>query len=141
MSISNSLSSKLPADYKEVLYWKITEKSSRLAMMNFLSIPLAFVFGAGFFIFVRLFGKSPKIALSNNEILIFIIGTIIVLALHEFVHGIAMQSFGAKPTYGFFLKGLMFYAKAPGYAFKRNQYITIVLGPLVILSILACMGS
>jgi len=32
----------------------------------------------------------------------------------------------------------MFYAKAPGHAFTRRQYLIIVLGPLVILSALAC---
>ncbi len=139
MFTSNSHSGKPPSNYKEVLYWKINEKSSRLVMMNLLSIPLALLFGIGFFIFVRMFGGSPKFALSNNDIFIFLTGIIIVIAFHEFVHGVAMQSFGAKPRYGFFLKGLMFYAKAPGYAFKRNQYISIVLGPLVLLSILACL--
>ena len=34
----------------------------------------------------------------------------------------------------------MFYAKAPGYTFQRNQYALIVLAPLVSLSVLMCMG-
>ena len=140
MSISDALSGKPPADYKEVLYWKTTEKASRTVIVNLLSIPLALVFGIGFFIFVRMFGKSPKFTLNDNELLIFIIGAIIVIALHEFVHGIAMQTFGGKAQYGFWGKGLMFYATAPGYAFKRNQYLFIILGPLVSLSILACCG-
>jgi len=137
---SNSLAGQPPSPYQQVLYWKIGEKSSRLVVVNLLSIPVAVVFGIGFFIFVRTLGGAPKFGLSNTEILIFLIGIIIVLALHEFVHGVLMQSFGAKPRYGFFVKGLMFYAKAPGYAFKRNRYIIIVLGPLVSLSILACLG-
>ncbi|MGD0707236.1 MAG: DUF3267 domain-containing protein [Anaerolineaceae bacterium] len=140
MPISNSVSGKPPSDYKEVLYWKISEKAGRIAMMNLLPIPLAVVFGISFFIFVRLFGNSPKFIWSDNEILIFLIGTIVVLVLHEFVHGLTMQAFGAKAKYGFWGKGLMFYAKAPGYAFKRNQYLIIILGPLVCLSILACCG-
>jgi hypothetical protein len=137
---SNSFAGQPPAHYQEVLYWKISEKSSRLVVAKLLSIPVAVVFGIGFFIFARTLGGSPKFGLNTNEILIFLIGIIIVLALHEFVHGILMQRFGAKPRYGFFVKGLMFYAKAPGYAFKRTQYLIIVLGPLVSLSILACLG-
>jgi hypothetical protein len=136
----NSPSGKPPSHYQEVLYWKISEKSGRLVLMNLLSIPLAVLFGIGVFIFVRLFGPSPKFAWSGTEILIFLIGVIAVLAMHEFVHGLIMQSFGAKPGYGFYLKGLMFYAKAPGYAFERWQYIILLLGPLVSLSVIACIG-
>jgi hypothetical protein len=140
MSISNSLSGKPPSNYREVLYWKINEKAGRIAMMNSLSIPLAIVFGIGFYIFVRMFGTSPKIIWDDNAIFIFLIGIPIVLLAHEFIHGVVMQSYGAKVKYGFWGQGLMFYAKAPGYAFKRYQYLIIVLGPLVILSILAGCG-
>lgn len=35
----------------------------------------------------------------------------------------------------------MFYAKAPGYAFKRNHYALIVLAPLLSLSVLFCLGT
>ena len=140
MFTSNAISGEPLSNYREVLCWKISEESSRLVMMNLLSIPLAVVFGIAFFLFVLMFGGLPQFALSDNGILIFLIGVVIVLALHEFVHSVLMQSFGAKPRYGFFAKGLMFYAKAPGHAFKRNQYILILLGPLVGLSILACFG-
>lgn len=140
MSTSNSLSEKPPSNYKEALYWKISDKPGRLVMINLLSIPLAVVSGIGFFIFVHVFGKSPKLTVSGKAILIFLIGIIAVLALHEFVHGVVMRSFGAKPKYGLYLQGLMFYAKAPGYAFKHNQYLLILLSPFVSLSILACLG-
>lgn len=136
----NSPFSKPPTGYNEVLYWKISEEPSRFVIMNILPILLAAVFGIGFFIFVRVFGGSPQLALSNQELLIFFIGIPIILALHEVVHGIVMQSFGAKPNYGFWKKGLMFYAKAPGYTFQRNQYALIVLAPLVSLSVLICLG-
>lgn len=140
MSIANSLSSKLPADYREVLYWKITETASRGVVVNLMSIPLALIFGAAFFVFARIFGKPPRFILSGGEMLVVLIGAIIVIVSHEFVHGIAMQMYGGKAQYGFWRKGLMFYATAPGHAFKRNQYIIIILGPLVSLSVLACCG-
>jgi hypothetical protein len=129
-----------PSGYMEALFWKINEEPSRFVIMNFLPILLAILFGIGFYIFIQVFGGSPKLALSNQELLIFLIGIPIVIALHEFVHGIVMQSFGARPKYGFWKKGLMFYAKAPGYAFKRNQYALIVLAPLLSLTVLICLG-
>lgn len=138
MSISSSV--KPPSGYQEVLYWKINDKAGRIAMMNYWSIPLAMVFGIGFFIFARLFGNPPKLTWSNHEIWIFVIGSLIVLGLHELVHGVAMLAFGAKAKFGFFGQGLMLYTKAPGYAFKRNPYLIVLLGPLVSLSILAGCG-
>jgi len=141
MSTSNIIPGKPPPEYKEVLYWKISDKTSRAIIMNLLSLPLAIVFGIGFFVFVNMFGKPQEI---NIEILnfglILIIGIIAIVILHELAHGIAMQAYGAQAKYGFIWKGLMFYATSPGYAFQRNQYIVIILAPLVSLSILACLG-
>ena len=141
MSISNNLPGKPPPDYKEVLYWKISEKASTTIIMNLLSIPLAIVFGIGFFIFANMFGKPQGITGGIlNFGLILIIGMIVVIALHEFAHGMAMKIFGAPVKYGFIWKGFMFYATSPGYAFQRNRYIVIILAPLVSLSLLACFG-
>ena len=137
----NSSLGEPPSSYNEVLYWKISEESSHLIIMNLLPILLTITFGIGFFIFIHVFGGSPRLALSNKEILIFLLGVPVILALHEFVHATVMQSFRAGPRYGFWKKGLMFYAKAPGYAFKRNQYALIVLAPLLGLSVLMCLGT
>ena len=91
--------------------------------------------------FVRIFGKPSEIrSVDSSEKLILLFGILLVIVLHEFAHGVAMQTFGARPKYGFIWKGLMFYATAPGYAFRRNQYIVVSLAPLVSLSILACCG-
>lgn len=136
----NSSLGKPPSSYNEVLYWKISEEPNRLVIMNLLPLLLAMIFGTCFFVFIQVFGGSPQLTLNNTDILIFLVGIPITLALHEFLHGIVMQSFGARPRYGFWRQGLMFYAKTPGYAFKRNQYALMVLAPLISLSILMGLG-
>lgn len=140
MSTANPLSGDPSSDYKEVLNWKITQKANHIVAMNLLAIPVALVSGVLFFMFARMVGKAQQITWSGNETLVFLIGSILVIALHEFVHAVAMQAFGAKPKYGFWRKGLMFYVKAPGHAFKRDQYVIILLSPLVGLSVLAVCG-
>lgn len=141
MSISKTVPGKPPPDYKEVLYWKISDKAGRTIIMNLLSIPLGLLVGVGFFIFINLFGKPGKITVSSWIFgLVFILGIILIIPLHEFAHGVAMKSFGAPVKYGFIWKGFMFYATSPGYAFQRNPYIVVLLAPLVSLSILACFG-
>ena len=140
MSPQNSPLGKSPSGYKEVLYWKINEEPRRFVILYFLPILLAILIGIGNYFFVQVFGGSPLLALNNQELLIFLVGIPIVLALHEFVHGFVMQSFGAIPRYGFWKRGLMFYAKAPGHYFKRNQYALIILAPLLSLSVFICLG-
>jgi hypothetical protein len=136
----NSRLGKPPSGYKEVLYWKINEEPSRLVVMNVLPMLLAILFGMGFYIFIQVFGGSPQLALSTRNLVIFLIGAPLLLAFHEFVHGIVMKSFGARPRYGFWMRGLMFYAKAPGYAFQRNQYTLMILAPLLSISVLMFLG-
>jgi Putative zincin peptidase len=141
MSIPNTFSGKPPSDYEEVLDWRIAQRTSRILVMNLLSIPLAFVFGIVFLIFVLMFGKPSEIlSTDSTKTAILLVGILPVVVMHELAHGVAMQTFGAQPKYGVIWKGLMFYATAPGYAFQRNQYIVISLAPLVSLSILACFG-
>jgi hypothetical protein len=60
--------------------------------------------------------------------------------VHEWVHGLAMQVYGARPKYGIIWKGLMLYATSPGFAYQRNQYLVVILAPLVVLTIMACLG-
>jgi hypothetical protein len=142
MQASNPLLGKAPADYEEVLFWKATQKASRIIIMNLLSIPLAIIFGIIFIDFVYMYGNPPEIVTgdSNNFLGVLLIGILLVVVLHELAHGIAMQTFGAKPKYGIIWKGLMFYATAPGHAFQRNQHLIISLAPLMSISILACLG-
>ena len=141
MSNSKTFSGELPVDYQAILHWRIAERASRILFMNLLSIPLAFVFGIFFFLFIRVFGKPPEIMpVDSIQTVVLLIGILMVFALHEVTHGIVMRFFGAQPKYGFIWKGLMFYATAPDYAFLRNQYLVVSLAPLVSLSILACFG-
>jgi len=141
MSSSDTFPGKPPADYQEVLYWRIAERIGRILVMNLLSIPLAFVFGIVFFFFISLFGKPPEfVSIDSIQSVVLLVGILLVFVLHEIAHGVAMAAFGAKPRYGVIWKGLMFYATAPGYAFPRDQYLVISLTPLVSLSILACFG-
>jgi len=130
-----------PFGYREILYWKISEKPSRLLLMNLLSVPLL---GLGLVIFFGLalvFRWLPSsFRLSIVHYLGLLVGLVLVLVLHELAHGIAMRLFGARPRYGVMWEKAMFFATAPGFAFPRRQYLVIALAPLVSLSLLAILG-
>jgi hypothetical protein len=142
MSDSSSQAGEIPLNYNEVLYWKIDQKIGRLVGLNLLAFPLTILFGAGFYLFVLVFGRPQEIH-SQGSILVvtlLMISMLLFLLLHECVHGIGMRIYGARPKYGFLWKGLMFYATASGYAFRRNEYLVIALAPLISLSLLVCCG-
>ncbi|MBK9007977.1 MAG: hypothetical protein CNIPEHKO_03563 [Anaerolineales bacterium] len=128
-----------PLGYAEALYWKIAEKTSRILIINLLSIPLAFVFGIVFFTIARVFGKSTGFFFGSAATTL-LFALLLTIIIHELIHGMTMQIFGARPKYGINWKGLMLYATAPGYAFQRNQYLVIVLAPLAAISLAACLG-
>ncbi len=125
-----------PANYIEAQHWRIAGQSGRLFRIHLLALPLAALFGLGFVLLARHL-STPKFEFGARDGVAFLVGVVVTLALHEGVHGAVMQMFGARPRYGFYAGGGMFYAKAPGHAFTRRQYLVIVLGPLVGLSVLA----
>lgn len=122
----------LPGEYHEALYWKISENRWRTILMNVVALIL-FVLSVGLFLTWREFWRpAPFELIFFAPDIFWLIGAVFAtLILHELVHGVAIRYFGARPKYGILWRGLMFYATAPGYAFKRNQYLVVALAPLI----------
>lgn len=59
---------------------------------------------------------------------------IIVLALHEGVHGLVFALLGGRPTFGTKLPFAL-YCGAPHQLFTRNAYLAVGLAPLVLISL------
>ena len=131
----------VPANYHEVLDWKITQGSWRLTVVNLIGLVAIVVFGILFFGWAALFrrlGVGPAVGI--NYLLILLAAIVIMLVAHEMVHGLAMAAFGARPRFGVLWQAMMAYTTAPGYAFRRNEYVVVITSPLVVLSLLALMG-
>jgi hypothetical protein len=61
--------------------------------------------------------------------------TIVMLVLHEAVHGVFFWFFTKnRPKFGF--KGAYAYAAAPGWYLPRNAYLVVGLAPLVVISLI-----
>jgi hypothetical protein len=130
-----------PSGYHQVLYWRLTEKLSRILLLNLLSIPLLILWAIVFSWLATSLGRMPRdgSVLQDAEWVPILLVLILIPVLHELVHGICMRIFGAHPQYGFLWKAMAFYATAPGYAFPRGQYLIIALAPLVVLSLAAVL--
>jgi hypothetical protein len=70
---------------------------------------------------------------------VFLLIQILVIILHEGVHGVMILLFGARLTFGIIPSGLMVYASSPGHAFPRNAYLWIAIMPLLVLDSLVLL--
>jgi hypothetical protein len=139
--MDNTPSASLPDQYQQVLYWRLTSSPARLILMQALAIPLFIISGLFFFQIALYLGKLPSsFSIDLNQVGFTLAAIIITIVLHEWLHGMTMKIFGAKPQYGFKWKQLLFYATCPGHAFQRNHYIVVALTPLVVLTILFVLG-
>jgi Putative zincin peptidase len=68
-------------------------------------------------------------------LVINIIGYLVILPLHELLHGTAFAFWGGKPHFGAKLP-LALYCGAKNQLFHRNQYLVVGLAPLVIITLI-----
>jgi nicotinate-nucleotide adenylyltransferase len=140
-STSDGAPGDVPAGYREVLYWRLTESRARLIWINLLAVPLAAAAWPIFFGIARAVGGPGVEALDGGwEVLALVVALLATLGLHELAHGLVMAAFGARPRYGVKLEAGALYATAPGHAFTRDQYLLVIFAPLVGLSLAAAAG-
>mgnify|MGYP003875609415 CR=1 FL=1 len=115
-----------------------------LVIMNLTAI--AFVIPAGLFfgqvlVWVRPGQAEEGLGLNTGlpagvfVLLIVLIFSILMLILHEGIHGLFFWIFTrSKPVFA--LKSLYAYAAAPEWYLPRNQYLVVSLSPLILISLL-----
>jgi len=130
----------LPNSYQEVLYWKLSHHNKLLIALNVAGLALLLVMSGVFMAWARLWHLSDAVSsVKVGQMLIVLISVVLVIVLHELVHGLALKAYGAHPKYGVIWRQMMFYATAPNYAFRRNAYLVIALAPLVGISVLSLL--
>lgn len=71
-------------------------------------------------------------------IMINILGSIIILPIHEALHGLAITFWGGKPHYGAKLPFAL-YCGAKNQLFHRNAYLVVALAPVVVITLAAIL--
>lgn len=82
---------------------------------------------------------NTSIVLPFQLIVDAIVALVLVMLVHELVHGVFFWRFaGQRPTFG--IKGLFPYAAAPsGVYFPRNQFLVVGIAPLVLLTLVGLL--
>lgn len=127
--------------YREVLDWRIRDKRWQVIVINLLallSLPVWLLLFGWFGVAIADMPLSGDLDLAGFGLLI--VAVLLMLVLHELLHGVAMRAAGARPRFGIMWKQAMVYATAPGHAFPRQVYLAIGLAPLVGISLVALLG-
>lgn len=127
----------LPEDYREVHHLGVNHWGT-LLWLSFLSLVPLVVSAVLVFTFGRFYHDNLGAPLVIGELpfalpswlgMIFVL---LVLPLHELIHGLAIRQCGHRPRYG--VKLLVLFATADGAYFRRDEFVRIALAPLVVIS-------
>jgi hypothetical protein len=103
------------------------------------------VFGGIFFFVLNLLAYdwhmhtlSPRVTLWGVMLwlIINVLGYLIILPIHEVIHGLVFLFWGGKPYFGARLPFAL-YCGAREQIFRRDQYLSVGLAPLVIITLAA----
>ncbi len=68
-------------------------------------------------------------------------GMVLVIPLHEVIHGLAYRLVGArKVKYGADLRQMLFYASAPGFVAGKNEFYVVAFSPFVLINLFFLTG-
>lgn len=126
---------QLPPDYSEVRSITLTEHGLLLRLNLLALLPM----GAALALMIVWTAIIPSIGGADDGApwwLNVILTLLIVLPLHEFLHGVAIQITGHRPRYGMKLAQGVLYATADGAFFRWREYVFIALTPLVAITAL-----
>lgn len=120
--------------------YNVLEDKKVIIGLNVAAIPL-FLVGAWFFsrftsgeaIYVSFHGDSLGKYLLN--ILIFLVTYIVIITIHELIHGLFFKLFSDTGKVKFGFKNGMAYATNPGTKYIWWQFLIIILAPCVLISL------
>ncbi len=132
----------LPPTYQQVHYISINERGM-LIWLNLMSlVPLAIsallVFGALLIYHEELGSPLAIEALPDSLPPLLGLGlALIVLPVHEWIHGLVIARYGHRPRYG--IKLFVLFATSDGALFRRDEFIRIALAPLLVISLVGAI--
>lgn len=129
----------LPENYHEVRRTMLTEGNLILWLNIAGLVPMALALAAmaGWWVVAAAVNPTPSDPASEIPWLLgAVIAIVVVLPLHELIHGIAIRMVGHKARYGIKLDKGVLYATADQALFRKREYLLVALAPLVVITLL-----
>ncbi|HZR44721.1 MAG TPA: DUF3267 domain-containing protein [Ktedonobacteraceae bacterium] len=114
------------------------EQLRPLARFSLLLLIIGVIFFAGLDLVASFLQRPTSSGVTLVGVILWlvfnILGYIIILPIHEAIHGLAFAFWGGKPYFGTKLP-LALYCGAKNQLFRRNQYLVVGLAPLVVITL------
>lgn len=130
----------LPSQYHEIRHVRLTSDRLLLVLNLLALVPLLvmLVWMAIWWVIVSV-GRAPSAAVDIPWWLALIAILLIVLPLHELLHGLTINAVGHQARYGMKLSKGVLYATSDKALFRRNEYLAVALAPLVGITLAAML--
>ncbi len=134
----------LPEDYREAKHLLLTS-AENLAMLNVASLGLIVPFLALMIVWTAAVRDLRGVYSGDVGVpeLVLWLAVILVLPLHEWIHGLAIQWVGHHPRYGAKTVTVgpiklpyILYATADNALFRRFEFIVVALAPVIVITLL-----
>jgi hypothetical protein len=139
----------LPENYGEVHHLVLTDPA-RLTLLNLLSLGLVVPFFALMVVWTALVRGLRGPGMEGPEglpVVLLWLAVLLVLPLHEWLHGLAIRRYGHQPRYGAkyaqlgrFKLPVILYATADNALFRRGEFIVVALAPMVVITLGGMLG-
>lgn len=129
----------VPPGWVEVRRVVLTEDRLLLRLNLLALIPLAVTAVVLLGWMVLRSASAPTDAGPDVPFWLTLIIIVLVLPLHELIHGAAILGCGHRPRFGMILSKGVLYATADDALFTRRQYIVVALAPLAVISALGLL--
>lgn len=90
-------------------------------------------------------GEAMTFAVGEHNLLGFlatVVAIVLLMGIHEFLHGLALRTLGHRPTYGFVMLGKVMpalFTTAPGVRLSRAAFTFVALLPMVVLALVPAL--
>ncbi|MBZ0276050.1 MAG: DUF3267 domain-containing protein [Anaerolineae bacterium] len=130
---------ELPPGYQEVEHLILLDSSNavRLNLLALIPLLLGLVGMVGWRVLVvRMRGSWPESGVDLPWWVWVVLIIVLMIPLHEGLHGLAIWLVGHKPRFGMMLSKGAFYATADNALFRRGEFILVAFAPLVGITLL-----
>jgi hypothetical protein len=130
-----------PQGYREAQHFIATTPLNYawLTALSFVGLVVAFFPMTWWWLYLNSVRGDQPVGVGLGQLGWSLLAVVLVLPLHELIHGWRMRAYGHTPRYGikaFFGIPLALYATADNALFTRAQFIDMALAPLVVITLL-----